>query len=390
MSDTTTPATATQDQSATLPTVDNAPPPATVLAVTDETTDATPEQGDTATLAGANKTLRRFGSLCRAQADHNYALAETAALYVGQYLGASDKATRSRAVENLADEWLLWDEETLALPKSRATTRMKERVNLLLRVNAVRVLLGDGRDVQKGDGTEAGRGKGKKGSPIPWGKLRELAPLVDRDPADNVETWAALGDAVAEKGRALVVEIAASGLNRRDVVDAVRKIAAGHYSNRVTELRRIADAAPDDKDAQWAVQRAEKQAAQWVDKVAEDKLEPPEVEATEGEAEDVGTEEQATPPAPQPQPRAVSLPQMAKEGTAKDVAEMCRELVEGNDQPDDVLATLLGMLKDSGSLSRKAQRACNAALVILHREDKAPTPAVEIAGLNGHPAGAVA
>jgi hypothetical protein len=338
------------------------------------TPEPTPDAGDTATLAGANKTLRRFGSLCKVQTDYCYGLAETAALYVEQFLGASDKSTRSRAVENLADEWLLWDEDTLALPRSKAMTRTKERVNMLLRVNAVRVLLGDGRDVAKGDGTAAGRGKSRKGTPIPWGKLRELAPLVERDPADNVEQWTALSVDVRDKGVALVAEIAASGLNRRDVVDAVRKIAAEHYTTREASLRAVADANPDNKDAQAEWQRARKQADQWVDKVTDTTppvTETPEVTPTET------TEEQ------KPQPRAVSLPQMAKEGTAKDVAEMCRELVESNDQPDDVLQALLTALHTSGVLSKRAQRACNAALTILAREEK-PTPTVAVAALNGH------
>jgi hypothetical protein len=60
----------------------------------------------------------------------------------------------------------------------------------------------------------------------------------------------------------------------------------------------------------------------------------------------------------------------AKAGTAKDVAAMAAELVTGAEAPDDVLHILLGMLKDSGELSKRAKRACEAALVVLTRPDK--------------------
>ncbi len=55
----------------------------------------------------------------------------------------------------------------------------------------------------------------------------------------------------------------------------------------------------------------------------------------------------------------------AKAGTAKDVAEMCLELVTGSDTPDDVLAELLDMLDGHNALSRPAQRAVKAARVSL-------------------------
>src|SRR5215211_7521415 len=130
-----------------------APPP---------TTDAdTP--APTSSLAQANKTLERFGKECRNQADANYVLASLAQQYVEEFLGAAPgKAQRATAVETLADEWAKWSEESLTLDRATLLRRMRERVNLLLRCNAVAHLLGDGSGVAKGNGTASGRGKGSK------------------------------------------------------------------------------------------------------------------------------------------------------------------------------------------------------------------------------------
>lgn len=96
-------------------------------------------------------------------------------------------------------------------------------------------------------------------------------------------------------------------------------------------------------------------------------------------------------------PRATSAPNLlatARHGIAKDVASMAAELVTGCDCPDDVLAELLAMLKASSELSGKAKRACDAALVILHRSQTtnpvAVAAALAPASSNGTPLAAVA
>src|SRR5262249_13904108 len=121
----------------------------------DDTT-ASEEQAPvpTSTLAQANKTLAAFGAACRDATDANYRLAALAAQYVSEFLGAAPgKATRATAVERLASEWLLWDEESMGTPTTQSLRRLRERVNVLLRGHAVATLLGDGRGVSKGDGT---------------------------------------------------------------------------------------------------------------------------------------------------------------------------------------------------------------------------------------------
>ena len=66
------------------------------------------------------------------------------------------------------------------------------------------VLLGDGRGVAKGGGTGKGRGKGKAAAdrPLAWGKLLEMAPLVERFPDDHAERWSVLSPEVEAAGKA--------------------------------------------------------------------------------------------------------------------------------------------------------------------------------------------
>jgi hypothetical protein len=287
-----------------------------------------------------------------------------------------------------------WDEDSLGLSLDKAKHNMVQRVNALLKGNAVRVLLGDGRDVAKGDGTKAGRGKGGKGTPIPWGKLRELCPLVDRDPSDASEVWSALSNAVAEQGKALVVEIATSGLARDDVKKAVREIVATHWTVRVAELRAVAAGDPENKNALRAVQGAEKTAAVWVDKVLkgttpeptkpEPKPETPDVQGKAGPAKEP-TPEPKPEPKPEVQPRAVSLPAMAAAANVGDGADVARMFVEENSDPDGVLMAMLSALKGTNVLCKRSLRAVLAALTILHRETP---PAVNVAPLNGQLVGA--
>ena len=97
MSDVTTPAPASQEQPSPLPPCETPPAPPDGAAAPAGAEQPEPE---TRSLVESVKTLKRFGTLCQQQADGNYRLAETAALYVEQFLGASDKSTRSRAVES--------------------------------------------------------------------------------------------------------------------------------------------------------------------------------------------------------------------------------------------------------------------------------------------------
>lgn len=210
------------------------------------------------TLAEANRTLTRFGAECRRQADANYTLGALAFQYVQQFLGASPgKAQRPTAVGCLAEEWRRWDEESMSQTVQAATKRLKDRVNTLLAVHAVATLLGDGSGVEKGDGTAKGRGKGAKGGRIAWGTLRELRPLVERDDDDYSETWR-VTPGLADAGRALVVEIATSGLARADVVTAVAKLMHGAA---VEQLKAVTDSGDDS-----AVKAARQECQRWAEK----------------------------------------------------------------------------------------------------------------------------
>src|SRR5687768_10609809 len=93
----------------------------------------------------ASVTLAEFAKACRTQADQNYHLARLAALYVRQCLEAAPgRARRTAAIESLAEQWALHDEESLALPPAQVKRRLRDKVSRLLRCQAVVTLLGDG------------------------------------------------------------------------------------------------------------------------------------------------------------------------------------------------------------------------------------------------------
>lgn len=200
------------------------------------------------TLPQLNATLERFGKQAAKIADANYALAELAAQFVEEFLGAAPgKAQRSTAVDRLAAEWLRWDEESLTRPLAQAMTRLRERVNMLLRVNAVVDLIGDGAGVPKGNATRSGKGKGAKDSRLPWGTLRELAPLVRRVNSDDefADRWEIL-PAVVEQAKAFVADVATSGLTRPDAVTHVARLlvvqAEAETAEKAARAQRAAEA----------------------------------------------------------------------------------------------------------------------------------------------------
>jgi hypothetical protein len=389
----------------------------------------------TATLAQANATLQRFGQQCRTATDHNYVLGQLAAQFVDEFLGAAPgKSTRTTAVERLAAEWLLWDEESMAEPQSQAMKRLRAKVNVLLRGNAVANLLGDGRGVAKGDGTKRGKGKGRgrqESAPIAWGKLRELSPLVERDADDYREAWHVL-EHVRDQAASLVAEVASSGMAREDVVKAVAKLVEEERTARLAEAKAqgaaAAREAAEKREAEMAARKAAKDAEREAAKlatVAEEqgteeakdaaakaleqlreeqarakaatdaaeqaarrlaRQQEEEREATRKAAEaeakkatKAAKRERAEGPASVAPPTPVanqgtSLLAAARLGTAKDVAEMAVELVAGSDEPDDVFEHLLHQLDGHKDLSKQTHRAVKAALLVLSRK-ASPLPA---------------
>jgi hypothetical protein len=392
-------------------------------AATTEPTPAAQGPTPTYTLAQANATLAAFGKQCRTAADHNYRAAALAAQYVDEFLGAAPgKSTRTTAVERLAAEWLLWDEESMAVPQATAMKTLRARVNVLLRVNAVAGLLGDGRGVAKGDGTRKGKGKGKGDSPLPWGTLREFSPLVERQADDYREAWGALPH-VADKARQLVQEVASSGMARADVVKAVAALVEEEQRERLANARRQAEAdkaeADQAREAEMAARKAAADAKREADAAAE-RAKDGTAESADAAAKALATlrEEQAkakaateaaalaaqkaaqrereeqdaakrqaeadakraakeakakeredkpavvAPPTPTAS-QGTNLLASAKMGTAKDVAGMALELIVGSDEPDTVLEALLDMLDGHKELSKVTHRAVKAARLAL-------------------------
>lgn len=366
-------------------------------------------------LASANKTLAAFGHACRNATEHNARLGKLAAEYVRQFMAASDKARRSTAVDNLAEEMRLWDERSLAESVETGRKRMRERVNLLLRVNAVVELIGDGRGLPKGDGTGKGRGKRQDDKPLPWGILRELAPLVDETP----DGWKIVGG-LEEQSKALLAESSTAGLKRPDVVAAVAKLLADQAAAQATAAKAIREQADAEEAARVEAARAvraeverkaaEVQALAQQAETAPEESKPAVVEqlnaaksellaqqeqlgkaidsqlaAQTAKLQAVAAEEQTvakaesaiekadakkprTAPAdPNPDGNLLSPADIGKAGTVKDVAEMAVELITSNDNPDAVLEALLRQLKDHNTISKASKRAIDAALTTLAR-----------------------
>jgi hypothetical protein len=222
-----------------------------------------------AVLKAANKTLDAFTAAVRNATDANYQLGRLAAQFVAECLAASPgKALRSSAVERLAERMMQESEDSLSLPLKQAMTNARQRVNVLLRGHAVAELLGDGRGVEKGDGS--GKGRGKKGGadkPLPWNKLREFSPLVERLDDDHVEQWSALSPETAEAGKALVAEAATSAMDNKALGAAVAVLVQRHTEG-VTQAK-IAKAKAEQEAALAAQQEAAAKARDVVTATAE-------------------------------------------------------------------------------------------------------------------------
>lgn len=79
-----------------------------------------------------------------------------------------------------------------------------------------------------------------------------------------------------------------------------------------------------------------------------------------------------------------NLLRVAEQGTVKDVAAMCVELVTGTGKPEAVLEEVLRQLRAGGHVSKRAVGAIDAALLVLTRKPESANR------LNGQPTAAVA
>ncbi len=368
----------------------------------------------TVTLVQCNATLAAFGKQLAKQGQGNYKLAAIAAEYVAEFLAVSPgKNQRSTAVERLAGEWLLWDEESMSRPQTTALKALRERVNMLLRGNAVATLLGTGKGLMK-----------SKGECLPWGTLREFAPLVERDADEHAERWH-VQPFVADKAMALLESVAAEGTDRKDVPVKVQALVVEEATARgklaaeqraaeqakaasareqemadrkvLADAKRVADAAeaaakaPDATpevvaqavaavevvktataavDASTAAATVAKQVAKETEeqeRVAKGKQADAEAKAAEKERRRVAKANgQATSAPPTPTAnQGTNLLASAAKGTPKDVAAMVYDLFMGSEEPDTLLETVLHGLNGCKELSKVSHRAIKAALVVL-------------------------
>ena len=135
------------------------------------------------------KALHRFERSCGLQMDLNYRLATDAAAYVKVFLAAAPGiAMRSSATEILADASYRYSDDVFILSPKDGITKHRQRVNVLLSVHAVVSLIGDGSGRDKGATDSKSKRKGKDAR-LPWGKIREFSPLVQRKEDEHKEEW---------------------------------------------------------------------------------------------------------------------------------------------------------------------------------------------------------
>jgi hypothetical protein len=356
-----------------------------------------------------------------------------AGLYVGQRLALGDK--REACVQALEGE--------LAKYSSTAVD-----VNRLVRTWEAYRLLALEQEL-------AGEGR-KKGpaDAVPYGQYRDhWARLVERAPGNRAESYVLLpglekacrsmfrravrdelsttaaGECVARLVRAHVARqarvekarlakaTAEATARQEQAARAAAELRAAEAAKREAEAKakQANDAAATQaaeqagaelrakQEAAVKAQAAAEQAAR--EKARAEKAAAEEAKRLERAAEKAARKQQAQ--QAKDQPATVAPPQgeqakqgtvhgnlltLAKAGTAKDVAGMVLELVQGCDTPDDVLELVLKGLKAGKALSAKGKRACDAALLVLNRQDKpapaAPPSPVEaaaaLANSNGH------
>ncbi len=195
---------------------------------------------------------------------------------------------------------------------------------------------------------------------------------VEADAAKRAAEQASEADRAAMAAEA---EVKLAALRQAQQEALARQAAADAAAREAERQRQAAEAAAAKQAAEQAKQEraAARKAPQG----------PATATAVQGPTAQARTE---TPDLPTRRPP--TLREQAKAGTAKDVAAMAAELVTGAEAPDDVLVELLALLGAHGELSRKAKRACQAALVVLHRKDApSPSPAEVAAALNPAPNG---
>lgn len=250
------------------------------------------------------------------------------------------------------------------------------------------------------------KGKSCPVESIPYGHYKNAwALLVDRvNPGMESEYWALLNGMESD-----CLEAFRKALDANHSREACEETAKGllrqHASMMAIQQRADADAARDAADfakqeaeeARQALQKATVEATAAPDDTAAQqalataKTEALQATATEAKAsKDASKLERLAESAEEKQERAqereerivtrnaekapvTRLDNILKTGqaaTAKDAAEICVGVISGNDEPDSVLEIVLKALAVNTNMSKPAQRACDAAILILTRAEK--------------------
>jgi hypothetical protein len=200
---------------------------------------------------------------------------------------------------------------------------------------------------------------------------QEYAPLVERDTA--TEAWQVC-PGIEDDAKSLFRE-ASTSEPPMPVRTLGRRVASLDAKAKAIKAEELARAAADPKAGKAAKDKADR-AQQQADKAAE-KVASHSQPADKPQATTIQAPNAPTPPCQAP---VTPLRDMAKAGTARDVAEMAAELITGCDTPDDCLEQLFRTLKDSTALGNKAKRALDAAIVVLSRTDRPGPSPVQVAG----------
>lgn len=322
-----------------------------------------------------NAILAKFDRACGLQAELNYDQASLAAEYVGAFLKAAPgTAMRSSAVLHLAAVSFRQSDDIFSLSDKEGTVKHAKRVNLLLNVNAVCTLIGDGSGLEKVKGN--GRKVKGKQSRLPWGKIRELCPLVERFADDHLEVWG-LHLSIAGKDNTLAIDLLtqianAPALTQNDIRTAVKKIRMEHaiQENDLVEAAKWGYRAPEE------IKTAPVPAAEPVDHATEtdsltivdgSKTDVPATAATPDKDEETivngpsvvpPTQDSGTGPKTdcyQGESILHTLANQAKEGTVKDFADLLASSISQHRQPYAVLRTILEMVRDEEIGSEEGQ-----------------------------------
>jgi hypothetical protein len=178
--------------------------------------------------------LGEWRRMVSSQAEANYHLAAHAAETVTAHLAcAPGYAQRGTAIAEMARALVDDSDDSLFPPPGVKPERWQEsqlaaakkRVNTLLQVGAAcRMLFGADRVRPVVTAKGPAKNASKAHPALPWGRVRELAPLVDRsNPAETCEEWVLKADVPDDKARALAGAVL-SGIKREEIAAKVAEL----------------------------------------------------------------------------------------------------------------------------------------------------------------------